>query len=180
MLSRCRPRLFASPSQVMFSSTSSDDGGFFRRTVYVHPLSQIILEYFQDSRSDWINQKCLERSLVIHRDGSFELNFPITSSTKTTPAVPADNDSDNDSNNDDINHNKIWTSYDEQDKRHWLSVEKGLLHERFLLQDNLASAWHANRRSLPERIHNTVEEMIGAVDRMESLEQRQAQAKFPK
>jgi hypothetical protein len=149
-----------------FSSTSSDDGGIFQRTVYVHPLSQIILEYFQGSRFDWIHQKGLERSLVLHRDGSFEMKFP-TSDEEISPSdiVSAQKSS----------VNKIWTAYDEQDKKHWLTVQKGHLHERYLLQDNLASAWHANRRSLPERIHTTVEEMIRAIDQIDVLTEQERQ-----
>jgi hypothetical protein len=149
-----------------FSSTTTNDDKVFQRTVYVHPLSQIVLEYFQDSRSDWVHQKGLERSLVLHRDGSFEIQF-------------ASNDG-NEHETDAETVNKIWTSYDEQDKKHWLAVQKGPLHERFLLQDNLASAWHANRLSLPERIQVTVDEMIRAIDRMDGLEQDQQGGDYPK
>jgi hypothetical protein len=41
---------------------------------------------------------------------------------------------------------------------------RGVLLERYLLQDNLTSAWNDNRKSIPERIQESVDEMIRAVD----------------
>jgi hypothetical protein len=96
----------------------------------------------------------LDRSLTLHRDGSFVLQM----------AGAADADADADA---DPASSRIWTSYDEIEKKHWLTVHKGDLHQRFLLQDNMLGAWHANRKSLPERIHVSVDEMIRAIDRME-------------
>jgi hypothetical protein len=127
-----------SPSK--FFSTTSDE---LPSTVYVHPLSQIVLEYFQGERSDWIIERGLDRSLKVHRDGSFEIKFE--------PRSPESN-------------SRVWTSYDDIEKKHWLVVHKGELHQRYLLQDNLLPAWHGNRKSLPERIHVSVEEMIRAID----------------
>ena len=139
------------------SNTTTNDGNnaVFHRNVYVHPLSQIILEHLQDEQSDWILQKGLERSLNIHRDGSFELHFSSSSSSS----------SDNDEKGD-----RIWTSYDEQEKKHWLSVQRGSLYERFLLQDNLLSAWNDNRKSLPERVQMAVDEMIRAIEQRELID----------
>jgi hypothetical protein len=119
-----------------------DNNGGWKSTVYVHPLSQIILEYLQDCRHDWIVRHGLDQALTLHRDGSFVLKFG--------------------KGNDD----KIWTSYDEEEKKHWLTVQKQSLHQRFLLQDNLLPAWHGNKKSLPERIHLSVDAMIRAVDRL--------------
>ena len=139
------------------SNTTTNDGNnaVFHRNVYVHPLSQIILEHLQDEQSDWILQKGLERSLNIHRDGSFELHF----------SSPSSSSSDNDEKGD-----RIWTSYDEQEKKHWLSVQRGSLYERFLLQDNLLSAWNDNRKSLPERVQMAVDEMIHAIEQRELID----------
>jgi hypothetical protein len=139
----------------------------FERTVYVHPLSQIILEYFQESKADWIIERGLERRLTLHRDGSFELSL----AANKTP------EQQNHPQNHPQNHQhphpqRIWTSYDEQEKKHWLTVQKGSLHERYLLQDNLLSAWQANRNtSLMERIHVAVEDMIRAIDNTTSTEE---------
>eukprot|EP00536_Pseudo-nitzschia_multiseries_P007166 jgi/Psemu1/255992/estExt_Genewise1Plus.C_1650031 len=144
--------------------------------VYVHPLSQVVLEYLQDYHHSWVVSKGLDRSLVLHRDGSFEAKYPVPSSS---------NDNHNARKYDaatkgrfadiaatETNNMRIWTSYDEQEKKHWLTVRKGLFRQRFLLQDNLLSAWQGNRgTSIPERIHVAVDEMIRAVDRMEQQQQ---------
>jgi hypothetical protein len=51
------------------------------------------------------------------------------------------------------------------ESKHWLMVHyRGVLLERYLLQDNLTSAWNDNRKSIPERIQESVDEMIRAVD----------------
>jgi hypothetical protein len=223
------------------SSNSSDGSSAEIRSVYVHPLSQVVLEYLQDCRYEWIIEKGLDRSLTLHRDGSFEVKFVIQrplSLSPPTPSLggPSDNDivhqqknvdgkNNNNNNienknsngsNDDKNRNsetteltsirdenkdimkgktttnesssstittstshvattttttddniRIWTSYDEQEKKHWLTIRKGLFRQRFLLQDNLSSAWNGNRGT-SEHIHVAVDEMIRAVDRLES------------
>lgn len=121
------------------------------RTVYVHPLSQMILEYLQSQRNDWVLAHGLE-GLTVHRDGSFELKFDIEN-----------HDVDDAKYNNDTS--RIWTSYDEVESKHWLMVHyRGVLLERYLLQDNLTSAWNDNRKSVPERIQESVDEMIRAVD----------------
>jgi hypothetical protein len=43
---------------------------------YVHPLSQLVLEYLQNDRSDWIVSHGLDRGLTVHRDGTFLIKFP--------------------------------------------------------------------------------------------------------
>jgi len=68
---------------------------------------------------------------------------------------------------------RIWTSYDEQEKKHWLTVRRGLFRQCFLLQDNLLTAWQGNRgTSLPERLHVAVDEMVRAVDRLDQQQQQ--------
>jgi hypothetical protein len=222
------------------SSNSNDDGGSSGpefRNVYVHPLSQIVLEYLQDYHHEWVVAMGLDRSLTLHRDGSFELkhvhvplshasismsmsmstsqlsstthykkdqpksNFePLISTSTSATAVMKQEKSNNETdtsdsdvtakgpsksqhhqqtsagstttdNNDNI---RIWTSYDEQEKKHWLTVRRGLFRQRFLLQDNLLTAWQGNRGvSLPERLHVAVDEMIRAVDRVDRQQQQQ-------
>lgn len=233
------------------------------RTMYVHPLSQIILEYFQSHKHDWILLHGLEDSLTIHRDGSFELKFKHydtktdgTTSSTTTRTTSASATASNSSTSSPIKktpqtNGRIWTSYDEDEKKHWLTVhlllqpimtpkqsmtqrpskdvtasskrnkdtrrnkrgedlvvelptlpseqqnkfvqreksqqgqggrEQGYetetedddadeeivyqseVYKRFLLQDNLLPAWHANRKSLPERIQVAVDQMIKVID----------------
>jgi hypothetical protein len=154
----------SSSSSSSFDRTTVLHG--MQQTVYVHPLSQIILEYLQDCRHDWIVHHGLDQSLTVHRDGSFVLKF--ASSGRSAKQ-------EHDSEGATVAENKIWTSYDEQAKKHWLTVHKQSLHQRFLLQDNTLPAWHGNRKSLPERIHLSIESMIRAVDRLDMREHRQQQ-----
>jgi hypothetical protein len=115
--------------------------------VYVHPLSQIVLRHFQTSCHSWIVSKKLE-TLKIHRDGTFEISRHTTD--ENDPPL------------------RIWTYYNNEDRKHWLSVSVNLVQHRFLLQDNLLSAWRGYKRnSLPERIQESVQELIGAVDEIE-------------
>lgn len=177
------------------------------RTVYIHPLSQIILEYLQNSRHDWVVDRGWDRSLTVHRDGSFELKFiqqvvdqyddeavegevdaivepTIGTDENDTPTVcitdliPSSSNVESSAAGDGVTVppdatvaavlGRIWTSYDDEEKKHWLTVEKGpTVHRRFLLQDNLLPAWNRNRRGLPERIHLAVDEMIRTIDRSE-------------
>mmetsp|Transcript_14683 Transcript_14683/g.24885 ORF Transcript_14683/g.24885 Transcript_14683/m.24885 type:complete len:144 (-) Transcript_14683:41-472(-) len=112
---------------------------------YVHPLSQLVLEYLQTSRSDWIQKKGLDRGLNLQRDGTFVLKFPSY----------------------DKDEARIWTSYDPNEKKHWLTVHKGSLVGRFMLQDNLKPAWN-DGRSTPDKIRNAVDAMIARIDQIES------------
>ena len=125
-----------------FSASKGDDGGGGStnsppESQYVHPLSQIVLEHLQASPSAaaFVTQSGLDQSLSIHDDGTFTLQFP--------------NDG-----------GKIWTSFDPEEKKHWLTVHKGELVGRYMLQDNKKPAWHSDRRSVPEKVHDAVDEMI--------------------
>lgn len=136
------------------SSGNGGEGLPFERTVYVHPLSQVTLEHFQDAHHEWICAQALDKRLSLHRDGSFELKFP---SAGEKEEETEDDDSPS--------AGRIWTSYDEAEKKHWLTVQVGDgLYERFLLQDNMVSAWNNNRKSLPERIQSSVDELVEAVN----------------
>lgn len=59
------------------------------------------------------------------------------------------------------------TSYDPDEKKHWLTVHKGSLVGRFMLQDNLKPAWN-DARSTPEKVHGAVDAMIDRIDQTES------------
>lgn len=221
---------FVSKSSYSNNISSSDNDGAGSsgfRSVYVHPLSQIVLEYLQESHHAWVVAKGLDQSLTLHRDGSFELkhvpqphtsiptkspirpysSLPqqkehrksnsepiISASTSATASMKLQkNDQDtsdtvgsakeNQQNGhtqaiappstDSSDNIRIWTSYDEEEKKHWLTVRQGLFRQRFLLQDNLLTAWQANRgSSFQERLHLAVDEMIGAVDRLDRQQQQ--------
>mmetsp|Transcript_22257 Transcript_22257/g.31010 ORF Transcript_22257/g.31010 Transcript_22257/m.31010 type:complete len:190 (+) Transcript_22257:125-694(+) len=120
---------------------------------YVHPLSQIVLEHLQGEHSDWIKEKGLERGLDIHRDGTFELKFPSPS-----PQQPWMD------NNTPVKNDRIWTSYEAEEKKHYLTVQRGNTVGRFMLQDNMMPAWHSDKRSIPDRIREAVDQMIHKID----------------
>jgi len=131
-----------------WSSTSTNDDKCFQRTSFVHPLSQIVLEYLQSRKSGWLVQQQLDKSLTINGDGSFEIKYPSIGSKL----------------------GRIFTCYDRKEAKHFLVVQKGYLNERYMLQDNKASPWHANKKSVYDRIHVSVDEMIHAVDRLDNLQ----------
>lgn len=178
-------------------ASSSTETPVFQRVVYVHPLSQIILEYFQSHCNAWIVSRGLDRSLTIHRDGTFELAFiskddidnsddnAITNNnnnnhieTKNEAPSPGTTKSKGNTNQQQLQQqqlprpkqNRIWTSYDEQEKKHWLTIHKGShLRRRFLLQDNLAGTgtWHGrggDRKQAQQRIQKAIHDMIHAVE----------------
>lgn len=125
-----------------------DDRVAIEPTVYVHPLSQIVLEHLQNNHHDWVVLQKLDTTLTLHRDGSFELKFPTSGEASANEEV-----------------HRIWTSYDEVEKKHWLTVYRGAsVHERFLLQDNLSPPWNMHRNSLPERIRVSVDHLVRIVN----------------
>jgi hypothetical protein len=145
------PSLMTPRQSSSFLNTRSFSTFELERTVYVHPLSQMILEYLQSQQSDWVSNHGLE-GLLVNKDGSFELFFDLDNSGGGGEHIKDDT-------------SRIWTSYDELESKHWLMVHyRGVLLERYLLQDNLTSAWNDNRKSIPERIQESVDEMIRAVD----------------
>mmetsp|Transcript_2725 Transcript_2725/g.4047 ORF Transcript_2725/g.4047 Transcript_2725/m.4047 type:complete len:145 (+) Transcript_2725:86-520(+) len=108
---------------------------------YVHPLSQLVLEHLQKERSEWVEQNGLDRGLKVNEDGTFQIKFPSYEKDMAS----------------------IRTTYDKKEKKHWLTVHKGDLVGRFLLQDNLKAAWHDNK-STPDKIAAAVDSMIVKID----------------
>ena len=163
---------------VRLMSSSSEETRELK-LVYVHPLSQIVLECLQSDYSEWLVRRGLHHnSLTFHRDGTFEIKFPqpppaqqqpsddssttAATNTASTPAQPSNNGDSDESKS------RIWTSFDEHDKKHWLTVQRGKLVGRYMLQDNLMSAWQGNRKgSLPSRIQQAVNEMVEAIEKFE-------------
>eukprot|EP00526_Cylindrotheca_closterium_P022502 CAMPEP_0113650450 /NCGR_PEP_ID=MMETSP0017_2-20120614/26850_1 /TAXON_ID=2856 /ORGANISM="Cylindrotheca closterium" /LENGTH=186 /DNA_ID=CAMNT_0000562973 /DNA_START=347 /DNA_END=907 /DNA_ORIENTATION=+ /assembly_acc=CAM_ASM_000147 len=132
------------------NNKTNNDDKVFHRTSFVHPLSQVVLEYLQSRKSGWLLQQGLDHSLTINADGSFQLKYPTLDPN--------------------INQASIFTQYDRIEAKHYLVVKKGYLNERYMLQDNKASPWHANKKSVYDRIHVSVDEMIHAVERLDGLE----------
>lgn len=57
----------------------------------------------------------------------------------------------------------IRTSFDKEEKKHWLTVHKGELVGRFMLQDNMKPAWN-DGKSTPDKIRSAVDNMIQKID----------------
>ena len=55
------------------------------------------------------------------------------------------------------------TSFDNEEKKHWLTVHKGELVGRFMLQDNMKPAWN-DAKSTPDKIRSAVDDMIGKIN----------------
>jgi len=108
---------------------------------YVHPLSQIVLERLQSNHSDYLIATGLDKGLTLEKDGTFVLRYP----------------SQDDREGEDC---QIWTRYEPEEKKHWLSVRKNGVEGQFLLQDNLKSAWHSSALSTPEKVRAAVDKMI--------------------
>ena len=176
-------------------------------SVYVHPLSQIVLQCLQTNCHEWVQSKNLHINLKIHGDGTF-----VTESTAATmaplksqrPTVMIVDDSIVDSNPreksnidsteevemmmNQYNHSnrntiKIWTTYEKEERKHWLCASVAanhnnrntdtvqdaslLLQNRYMLQDNSLTPWQSHskvRGSIPERIQSHVIEMIHAIN----------------
>jgi hypothetical protein len=43
---------------------------------YIHPLSQLVLEYLQNNQSNFLEKYGLDKGLHIENDGTFILKFP--------------------------------------------------------------------------------------------------------
>ena len=56
------------------------------------------------------------------------------------------------------------TMYEPTEKKHYLCITKNKLVGRYLLQDNTTPAWHTDKRSIPERVQDAVDEMVAKVD----------------
>lgn len=51
----------------------------FAKSEYIHPLSQIVLEYLQSHHSQWVTRMGLDTGLKLNKDGTFALRFPPSS-----------------------------------------------------------------------------------------------------
>ena len=155
------------------AKTTTSATEVFDRIVYVHPLSQIVLEYLQNHWSDWLVEHGLDRSLTIHRDGTFELVFMSDLDTIATAKQARYNPW---TSLDAYKiENRIWTSYEEEEKKHWISIRKHKMRQKFLLQDNLAGTgtWHGrdgDSNTTQQRVHKAVNELIQVVDQQQRVD----------
>jgi len=121
------------------------------KSAYVHPLSQIILEHLQQSRSDWVSQVGLDKGgLTLHKDGTFVLKFPTSGGREIS--------------GDAISTDKIWTTFEPKEKKHWLVVQRRGAVGQYMLQDNAKPAWHGSKLSTHERVKAAVDEMISTLE----------------
>jgi hypothetical protein len=163
-------------------------------SVYVHPLSQIVLLHLQsDECHEWITRAGLV-NLTVHRDGTFSLE---TLTTTTSSAANTNTNTNTSANT--INTSasasasantsaRIWTAYCPDEKKHWLIYSSNnstggdhisssfaaddndknpaeattptTVRHRFLLQDNLKTAWNGDKNSLPVRIQEWVRDLM--------------------
>ena len=139
-------RLLSLSSRSIRAFTTSKGSSLLEETTYIHPLSQLVLQHLQNARGDWVQAQGLDRGLSIHKDGTFALKFPDSSTE------PPD---------------MIWTSYEPVERKHWLTVHRGDLVGRYLLQDNTKTAWSDNK-STPDKIAQAVDEMIAKISSEQS------------
>ena len=65
-----------------------------------------------------------------------------------------------------LRHHICRTIYEPTEKKHYLCIAKNKLVGQYLLQDNTKPAWHTDKRSIPERVQDAVDEMVMKVDEM--------------
>jgi hypothetical protein len=175
----------AADKRLLDATTQSADVQF--TSVYVHPLSQIVLNHLQTNCHEWIRSKCLDQNLALHRDGTFVLRSskrtttPFKMTTTVDHSMTRQNDTTTETYPDDSKREalspkkydktnptvKIWTTYDIEERKHWLclSIDENMLQNKFLLQDNSLTPWQGFKlQSIPERIHACVFELIDAVN----------------
>jgi hypothetical protein len=145
-------------------------------SVYIHPLSQIVLQNLQSEEChDWMRRAGFDSNLTVQKDGTFLLE----SSTAPSSSARA----------------RIWTEYCPDEKKHWLiytSITGGYqsrtaddymdqaaevataltaeartttVQHKYLLQDNLRTAWQKGTKSssAPDRIQEFVRELMHIV-----------------
>ena len=158
-------------------------------SVYVHPLSQMVLQCLQTNCHEWVQSKNLHANLIIRGDGTFvtESTTAITTSLvlpnrRSKPITDVDNSVAMMNHHYARNSIKIWTTYEKEERKHWLCVSVAnndnpatdprkngtfepeiLMQNRYMLQDNTLTPWQSHskvRGSIPERVQTHVDEMI--------------------
>ena len=65
-------RSLSSARRCLSTTTTTTPG----KGQYVHPLSQLVLEYLQAEQSTWIEKHGLHQGLQVNEDGTFLIKFP--------------------------------------------------------------------------------------------------------
>lgn len=121
--------------------------------VYVHHVSQTVLQHLQDKHASWLTRYGLDRGLRLNANGTFVMLFPSSSPTTTTTATADREDA-----------GRIWTSYDLTTKQHWLSIYRRNLVGRFLLKDD--ASFKRQQTSATFTIGGAEHAIRGAVDQL--------------
>ena len=66
-------RSFSSARRCLTTTKTTANSG---KVQYVHPLSQLVLEYLQTEQSNWIEKHGLHTGLQVEDDGTFVIKFP--------------------------------------------------------------------------------------------------------
>jgi hypothetical protein len=158
--------------------------------VYVHPLSQIVLNHFQMNYHEWIRSKRLDQNLIVNSDGSFVLSSPSDDSPAFSSPTAATTNRRivlNPNNNGRIrcdmqsstsgasvpatNPISIWTNYDMNERKYWLYfsiMKNGALqkHSQYLLQDERIAPWQgiSLHQNMQEHVQNSIHQLIDAVN----------------
>lgn len=162
-------------------------------TIYVHPLSQKVLKYFQKECPNWIARKSLKQ-LTIHRDGSFLLSSNNNYNNNINNTNNNSTDDSSDINNSNKRHQssmsitttsasssssssspmhssscRVWTCYDAMERKYWLRFSQHQVQYAFLLQDHTQHHHHHQVVYIPttEQVSRVVEELVQAVDELE-------------
>mmetsp|Transcript_5675 Transcript_5675/g.7436 ORF Transcript_5675/g.7436 Transcript_5675/m.7436 type:complete len:179 (-) Transcript_5675:62-598(-) len=116
--------------------------------VYVHHLSKLILQHLQEKHSSWLVDNGLHTGLRLNANGTFVIRFPPE---KGQPAS-----------------GRIWTSYDSENKQHWLTLSKESLAGKFLLRDNTkAPSSTTTLEATEEQVQAAVDKMVKILNEME-------------
>ena len=160
LATRSTARTLRSAQHRLFSATGSATPSS-QEQQYVHPLSQIILEHLQSNQSEFLAKSGFEISNIQYRkDGTFALTFPNDTNNSSTRNETESNTINTSNEDGSDERGKIWTSYEVEEKKHWLTVQKGALVGRYMLQDNMKPAWHSDKKSAPEKVQDAVDAMI--------------------
>ena len=129
-------------------------------SAYVNPLSALVLSHLQTSHSGFLQRHDLGslNQASIKSDGTFSLSPSPVALGAAPPSVTL----------------QIWTTFDIADKKHYLQVRRfdsrgedrpaALREGRFVLQDNLAPAWHSSKLPLVERVAKAVDELVKNIE----------------
>ncbi|GAX26676.1 hypothetical protein FisN_2Hh381 [Fistulifera solaris] len=141
-------RVLARSARFLSSGATNAEQPSLLQHVYVHHVSQTVLQHMQDKQSAWLCRHGLDRGLQLASNGTFCLSFP------SRPGYDAD---------------RVWTWYDPVQKQHWLSVYRHhKIIGRFLLFDS-RNTLQTNQPlvimdEMRRQIGDTVDHMITYID----------------